>query len=417
MRFITVFLLLIGLVSSPVYAFDKATHLKDYVQNGTQPASKKGMLKAKLANGSIVDVARKANLAKAAIAIGTTVAYYYYEDELDKSLYELFLGDEPSAPPVSTYSAGYFWYKKYNGHRASTPEGVMALEYGTTTYNFVQISFTPHSAASYSVRRKSDGAQVTVASLGAQVCGAAPASASYCIGSPPGDFADDVPMYQVEGGSAVQPVNEVDLMPFPDNRWMEVETAPDQVRQRVKVEVLPNGNTRVTTQTEYLDENGNTRTKTDVVETNADGEVVSESSSDTEGNLDSAAAEEAAKGPQDVNVLNDDLQVTVNEDNVPVDPALTNDVPPAYQPYKPIDDYFGPGGAAIPDLPVPSVPFPDFDHSSGCSTVPLSYHGETVMFPSNSQCSKLNVFKEIVGWMMAVLTMFSVVKILTLGRT
>ena len=283
--------LAVFLLSGTAQAFDSATQFKDYVENGTQPASKKGMLKARLANGSVIDMARKANLARAAIALGTTVAAIYFEDEMNKSLYELFL-DSTAAPQPELDDSGSpgYVYKAYinNTGFAQTKRLACAPD--------IYVNSSTCKSAQYNA---TGGFQTVDCRYNGHIaqCSLPPLEPAF-------DPLIDYPVYVRDGGVTVGVVPATD-MAFPDNRWMEQETAPDQLRQRVKVEILPNGNTRITTQTEYLDENGNVRTKTDVVEMNAEGEVVSESSSDVEGGLDSAAAEDAATGPEDINITNE----------------------------------------------------------------------------------------------------------------
>jgi len=398
-------------VSGPAFALDSATHFKDYIANGTTPATKKGMLKARTTSGDILSFGRKANLASLAVTVGATVGAIYFEDELNASLYELFLGEPlPSAGSGGftdidgTWQDGFF-YTQYaalsNKNRHSPTRLGACLAMGGTQMqgsscfdaNWLKKGETrgPYSCGQY--------LSLDVDSL--SMCGQSP--------TPANPLDDGIPQFSQVNGYALQPTEDPDQIQFPDNRWFEVDPDAGQARQRVKVEVLPNGNTRVTTQTEYLDENGNLRTKTDVTEMDTGGNVVSQSTSDTEGGLDSAAAEEAAKGPQDVNVLNDNLaqEETLKEISeslkfdqagiTPLDPTIMN------VPLTDLKTEIEGTSAVLGDVPFYSY-LTGFGGSGSCQGI--SYNlGPYGSGAFNSHCPFIdNIAKPVIGFLFAVTT-------------
>jgi hypothetical protein len=71
------------------------------------------------------------------------------------------------------------------------------------------------------------------------------------------------------------------------------------------------------------------------------------------------------------------------------------------------------GVADPPDLDfMPTLP----RYSSGCQTLTLSYGGHSVVFPNNSQCDKLGDAKNIIAYMLYVLTAFGIAQVVLTPR-
>ena len=87
------------------------------------------------------------------------------------------------------------------------------------------------------------------------------------------------------------------------------------------------------------------------------------------------------------------------------EPDFTEDHP-ADQIYEPLTDQFD----ALPDLPggIPAVDGFGI-HSGTCQTITFKWGAASVVFPSSSQCSKLNSAKQILGWFIYVCTFFGCV--------
>lgn len=87
------------------------------------------------------------------------------------------------------------------------------------------------------------------------------------------------------------------------------------------------------------------------------------------------------------------------------EPDFTEDHP-ADQIYEPLTDQFD----ALPELPggIPAVDGFGI-HSGTCQTITFKWGAASVVFPSSSQCSKLNSAKQILGWFIYVCTFFGCV--------
>ncbi|MFY0678408.1 MAG: hypothetical protein JXR18_14115 [Neptuniibacter sp.] len=96
--------------------------------------------------------------------------------------------------------------------------------------------------------------------------------------------------------------------------------------------------------------------------------------------------------PQDVS------EVIINEDGVKTEPNI-NDLPDDI--YSPLTDY------VLPNLPLLPQPDLGLESSATCQTVTFSWRSANVVFPSSSQCSKMNQMKSMMEWLLSVLTLFS----------
>lgn len=91
-------------------------------------------------------------------------------------------------------------------------------------------------------------------------------------------------------------------------------------------------------------------------------------------------------------------EVFINEDGVDPAPQI-DDLP--LDVYDPLTNY------TLPELPALPIPDIGLGSSSSCETITFSWRGSNVVFPSSSQCSKMNQMKDMMEWLLSVLTLFS----------
>ncbi|WP_027854999.1 hypothetical protein [Marinobacterium litorale] len=105
-------------------------------------------------------------------------------------------------------------------------------------------------------------------------------------------------------------------------------------------------------------------------------------------------------------------ETLVDGKDIPEEPDIIGDSP-ADEAYKNLTDEFD----TLPDMPDLGInPDVGFQSSGTCETITFNWDGASVVFPSTSQCSKLQTAQDMLGWFIYVLTFFGIVHIILGAR-